>query len=214
MRIKHLLFVTTVALAVTTTPAMAKKRPQMSSLELQQIQSREYESDKNMVFGSVMTVLQDSGYRIGSADKDTGLITGLGSTSSKLTWKPFAGFGRGKKTPIVSAFIEELVPGYTKVRLSFVMGKVNSSGYGKNEDEKPVLDAQVYRDAFEKIDQVLFYRRALLDRAKPIEQGQSQQEATTPVESISSDAQTQGSDGVPDVPGQQDVQITKPDLRR
>ena len=120
-----------------------------------------------MVFGSVMTILQDSGYRIGSADKDTGLITGLGSTSSKMTWKPFVGFGRGKKTPVVSAFIEEFVPGYTKVRLNFVMGRVNSSGYGKSEDEEPILDPRVYRDAFEKIDQVLFYRLALLDKSKP-----------------------------------------------
>jgi hypothetical protein len=163
MNMKRAFFATALAVAVTTTPAMAKKKPEMSSLELQQMQSKDYEADKNLMFGSVMTVLQDSGYRIGSADKDTGLITGLGSTGSKLTWKPFVGFGNGKKTPVVSAFIEEFVPGYTKVRLNFVMGKVNSSGYGKTEDEEPILDPQVYRDAFEKIDQVLFYRQALLD---------------------------------------------------
>lgn len=69
--------------------ADAKKKEVMSALQLQQLQSRDIEASKEQVFGAVMSVLQDSGYRIQAADKDTGLITGIASTSSKLTWKPF-----------------------------------------------------------------------------------------------------------------------------
>lgn len=184
---------TTLAIAFTTTPATAKKRPEMSSLELQQIQTKDYEASKGMVFGSVMTVLQDSGYRIQSADKDTGLITGLGSTSSKMTWKPFVGFGRGKKTPVVSAFIEEFVPGYTKVRMNFVMGKVNSSGYGKSEDEEPILDPLVYRDAFEKIDQALFYRLTLIDKSSSNKKASSTESLSAPSEPEPSPDDSSGS---------------------
>lgn len=156
-------FAATTALAVLACPSMAlaKKKPEMSTLELQQIQSKDFEASKSIVFSSVMTVLQDSGYRIGSADKDTGLITGTASTSSKLTWAPFVGFGRGKKTPVVSAYIEEIGSNYSKVRLNFVMGKITSNQFGSNGDEEPIYEPAVYKDAFEKIAQAVFIRQAL-----------------------------------------------------
>lgn len=148
------------AVSLLTAPAVAKK-VQMSSLEMQQMQSKDYEAPKGLVFSSVMTVLQDAGYRINSADKDTGLITGTASTASKMTWMPFVGFGKGKKTPVVSAFIEEMGPNTTHVRLNFVMSKMSSNQFGSNQDEEPILDAAVYTDAFEKVAQALFVRQAM-----------------------------------------------------
>lgn len=157
---KGLIAATAVLLAVQAGQADAKKK-QMSTLELQQMQSRDLEADKNMVFSSVMTVLQDSGYRIGAADRDTGLITGAASTNTKTTWLPFVGFGRSKKTPVVSAFIEQMTPTVTRVRLNFVMTKVSANGFGGGEDEEPILEPQVYQDAFEKIDQAIFVRQSM-----------------------------------------------------
>ena len=72
-----------------------------------------------------MTILQDSGYRIQAADKDTGLITATASTKAKMTWVPFVGFGKSKKTPVVSAYIEDRGAG-SRIRLSFVMAKTKS----------------------------------------------------------------------------------------
>ena len=98
-----------VVLSAAISPAQAKKKPpQMSPLALQQLQTRDYEFGKIVSFPAVMTILQDSGYRIQAADKDTGLITATASTNSKMTWAPFVGFGRSKKTPVVSAFIAEV----------------------------------------------------------------------------------------------------------
>ena len=56
-----------------TGPAYAKKQ-EISGLELQQIQSHDFEASKDIVFASVMSVLQDGGYRIQAADKDTGQL--------------------------------------------------------------------------------------------------------------------------------------------
>lgn len=149
-------------LALAITPADAKKAPQISGLELQQIQSRDFEAPKDITFASVMTVLQDAGYRIGSADKDTGLITGMGSTQSKLAYNLFLGVGRSKKTPVVSAYIEERGPKMSRVRLNFVMAKVKSSIYGSQpQDEEPITDPTAYQDAFEKISQAVFVRQAM-----------------------------------------------------
>lgn len=147
--------------AALGSPAYAKKAPQISALALQQIQTRDYESAKVVSFPAVMTILQDSGFRIQAADKDTGLITATASTKSKMTWAPFIGFGRSKKTPVVSAFIEDRGAG-SRVRLNFVMAKTKNGAYGSNwSDEEPILDAAVYRDAFERIEREIFTRVAL-----------------------------------------------------
>ncbi|MDX3910388.1 MAG: hypothetical protein QHC67_11270 [Sphingobium sp.] len=145
-------------LIATSSAAGAKKVPEMSPMQIQELQSRTVEVTKTIAFSAVMSVLQDSGYRIGSADRDTGLITGLASTNTKMTWMPFIGFGSSKKTPVVSAFIEDLSPTSTKIRLNFVMTKNRANGMGAGQDEEPILDAAVYRDAFEKVDQAIFIR--------------------------------------------------------
>jgi hypothetical protein len=150
------------AFAMVASPqiAYAGKKSTMSSLQIQEMQTKDVEADKNTAFSAVMTVLQDSGYRIGNADKETGLITGTASTGTKTTWLPFVGFGKSKKTPVVSAFVEDLSPAVTKIRLNFVMTKVSANGFGGGEDEEPILDPVIYQDAFEKIDQAIFIRQS------------------------------------------------------
>lgn len=153
---------------ITPTASLVAKKPQLSGLELQQMQSRDFEVPKSVSFPSVMSVLQDSGYRIGSADRDTGLITGSASTKTKMTFVPFIGFGSKKKTPVVSAYIEDRGQNMSRVRLSFVMGKVsNNNSFGGITDEEPILDPAVYQDAFEKINQAIFVRMSLDGPVKP-----------------------------------------------
>jgi hypothetical protein len=67
-------FVFAIALAAAlSAPAAAEKKPQVSGLELQQVQARDMETTIDVAFPAVMTVLQDADYRIQSADKATGL---------------------------------------------------------------------------------------------------------------------------------------------
>ena len=47
----------------------------LTPLEIQSMQSRSYDHPKDVVFPSVMSVFQDLGYSINSADMATGLIT-------------------------------------------------------------------------------------------------------------------------------------------
>lgn len=149
-------------------PAYAKKAPEVSGLELQQIQSHDIEAPKQIVFSSVMSVLQDAGYRVQAADLETGLITGTGSSTGKLTYNLFMGFGKSKKSPVVSAFIEQVGPTMTRVRLNFVMAKIKSTVYGSQpQDEEPITDAATYRDAFEKVDQAVFLRQSMAPKAEP-----------------------------------------------
>jgi hypothetical protein len=137
--------------------AAAERQPQMSALQIQSIQTKEFEASKEMVFGSVMSVLQDAGYRIKAADLVTGLITGAGATERKRT---FLG-GDNYRAPVVTAFVEQFGK-ITKVRLNFVVEKSNFDGLStRSKGEDIILDAAVYRETFEKIDQALFIRQGL-----------------------------------------------------
>lgn len=152
---------------VSGSAAVARKKPELGGLELQQIQARDYEVPKSVSFPAAMTVLQDSGYRITAADKDTGLITGSASTNSHTTWVPFVGFGRSKKTPVVSVFVEDRGSG-SRVRLNFVLTKAKSMMYGmSSSDEEPITDAAVYQAAFEKIEKEIFVRQSMAAPAAP-----------------------------------------------
>ena len=49
-------------------------QPSMTPMQIQSLQTREYDTTKEIAFASVMSVFQDLGYIVKTADKDTGLI--------------------------------------------------------------------------------------------------------------------------------------------
>ena len=167
---KKLIILVGLVAASVATPVLAKAKQELSPLQLQSMQTKEFEVAKDQAFGAVMTVLQDSGYRIQSGDVQSGLITGIGSTTGKMSYSLWSGFGKKKLTPIVSAFIEQMGP-VSKIRLNFIMAKVKSTVYGSQpQDEEPVIDSAVYQDAFEKISQALFVRQSVLNSSAPTAQ--------------------------------------------
>jgi hypothetical protein len=142
------------------------QQTQLSGLALQQVQSRDFEAPLSVVFPAVMTILQDAGFRILSADKETGLITAAGSTEGKWTYSFWWGLGKKKETPVISAFIEQRGSNLTRARLNFVM----STGKSRNllTDERPITDAGAYREAFEKIEKEVFIRQAMAAPPPPL----------------------------------------------
>lgn len=125
-----------------------------TSLELQAIQSREFSAEKKVVFASVLSVYQDLGYSISASDINTGFITAKSPTQHQM------GFGKTiMKDSRTTAFIEDLTPGKTKVRLNFINAEEWSGAYGaKLLQENPVEDAAIYNNAFVKIQEGIFIR--------------------------------------------------------
>ena len=151
-RIQLLLAVGILAGCVTTPPP-----PQLTPAEIQSIQSREFETTKTIAFASVISVFQDLGYTIASADKETGFITSSSASSSKTDYW-FTGQTINSQTK-ATAFIEDMPGNRTRVRLNFVVTNKSSSVYGQTRDsDVPILDAKVYQTAFEKIDDAIFTR--------------------------------------------------------
>ena len=134
-----------VSLVSSSAVIAGKKQPEVTGLALQQIQARDFEAPKSVTFPAVMTVLQDAGYRIASAEKETGLITGTASTNSQMSWRLFGG-----------------------IRLNFVLAKTRSSLYGmSSSDEEPMDDPAIYQGAFEKIEKEIFIRQSLNSPSAP-----------------------------------------------
>ena len=142
--------------------------PVLTPLEIQSLQTREYEHDKTIVFASAMSVFQDLGYIVNSADLDTGLITTESpATSDRATfparltilpelmvWSDVSSVVQTKAT----AFIEQ-IGNRSRVRLNFVVTRRDSSVHGQTRrQDTPVLDATVYQNAFERIENAIFVR--------------------------------------------------------
>ena len=160
---KKIIVVTSVMVAAllsgcSTTQPVAQK----SSLEIQAIQAKMFETDKTTAFKSVLSVLQDLGYVIQAASLDTGVITAQSPTKQDTSAGAAlaAAFGthiEGKT--YVTASIEDFNAKQTRVRLNFVQKRFISGAYGQQgTDEAPVYDAQIYANAFDKIGEAIFIR--------------------------------------------------------
>ena len=129
----------------------------LTPLEIQSMQSRSYDHPKDVVFPSVMSVFQDLGYSINSADMATGLITAESTAASNKALKCWLGITKVSQTK-ANAFIEE-ISGQTKVRINFVITNKKSFGYGQTDrEDNQILTPEPYQNAFEKIENAVFIR--------------------------------------------------------
>lgn len=131
-------------------------KPTKTSMELQAFQAKEFDTSKKIAFASAMSVFQDLGYAITSSDLETGYIAAKSPTQNEV------GFGKMiMKDTKATAFIEELRPGKTKMRLNFINTEEWSGAYGaKLVQDHPIEDAAIYNNAFTKIQEAIFIRTA------------------------------------------------------
>ncbi|MGN2241879.1 hypothetical protein ACFWZU_00060 [Frateuria sp. GZRR33] len=141
-------------------------KPAPNALQIQSFQTKEFEASKTVVFGSVLSVFQDLGYIVQSADKDTGFITAASPSSNKTGfWQAMAGVTSSGQTK-ATAFVEDIRPGFVRVRLNFVNSMNNSGHYGQNQSlDTPILEPKAYQTAFEKIDDAVFVRKGTISSA-------------------------------------------------
>jgi hypothetical protein len=139
--------------ACTVTPRIT-----LTPLEIQNIQTREFENSKEIVFPSVMSVFQDLGYTVKSADINTGFISAESAAKSNSSSR-LLGMSTVLQTA-ATAFIEKIGK-ITRVRLNFVTTSKRSYEYGQTDrEDTPILDANIYQNAFERIENAIFVRSA------------------------------------------------------
>ncbi len=136
--------------------------PQLTPMELQALQQKEFETTKETLFASMMSVFQDLGYTVDSADLATGFITASSAMNNKATFgQALFGIAVSGNTQ-ATAFVEKMGNGMARVRLNFKNTKTLSGAYGQESAQaKPVLDQATYQAAWEKVDEALFVRNAI-----------------------------------------------------
>ena len=169
MIIARILQVFFVAAFLSASPAIAEKKKTLTPMELQAIQSREFETSKEMAFGAVMTIIQDLGYTVESADIASGFITAASPTENKTNFLEAFGGAASSGNTVMTVFILQMPSKMTRIRLNFVNSKSTSSAYGRgSRQDKPILDAAVYNNAWERVDEALVVMGALTDTATPM----------------------------------------------
>lgn len=140
---------------------LADERPPPTPLELQAMQSRSYDDRQyDTVFASVLSVFQDLGYIVSAAEKDTGLITAKSATSDDTSLFQALEGTSAMKSTAATAYIES-IGSSVRVRLTIVNRRKSSSELGQVfENDRVVLDPQVYQNAFERIENAIFVRES------------------------------------------------------
>ena len=148
-------------LALVLTGCATATAPEKTSLEIQAFQKQQFEAPMKTVFSSVLSVFQDLGYIVESADRETGFITAASASSNKTGfWEAMGGISSSGQTR-ATAFVEELHAGSVSVRLNFVDTKSMSGAYGQTRNQDtPITDPEPYKVAFDKIGEAVFIRTA------------------------------------------------------
>ena len=158
------IFITTCALFCLAAPAYAasEKPVEMGALQKQQMQTREYDASMDVVYPSVVTVVQDTGLTITTSDRTGGILTAVAPLKSKTYYNIWYGVGKKKRTQSTSFFIEPRPNNRTRVRLNITNGELKRqmSGFERSDSQDTVLDPAIYQAVFEKIDQAIFVRVA------------------------------------------------------
>jgi len=156
---KYFKITTVFLLFLSLNACFGPKKINMTPLEIQSIQTREYNSSKDIVFPSVMSLFQDLGYTITNADKETGLISAESTSESNKLFKIFFGRTRVKQTK-ATGYVER-IGNITTVRISFVEILNSSSGWGQEDrEDTQILDIEIYQNAFERVENAIFIRES------------------------------------------------------
>ena len=145
------------------------------------IRSRTFEAARPIVFDSVVSAFEELGYAIVTADRDAGTVHAEGAIEEPARALP-PDVSR-RQQAVARALVEE-VGGGTRVTLHFTMRselleeptEISVSRTGETEgsfsfkttifsdedgakwEEEPVLEAGVYRDALDRIEQAILGR--------------------------------------------------------
>ena len=158
-------------------------QPEMTPLELQALQTREFAAPYPKAFSATLSVFQDMGYIVDSADKEAGYITGRGKYSPADDegnfWDWLAQMGQTTEESAlqVTATVESITPERTQVRINLVAKvttaehtaayhttsedtTIYSPGYTDRKTQVLAITApEPYQIFFERLDSAIFIRQ-------------------------------------------------------
>ena len=120
----------------------------LDPLALQQMQTQEFETSKKILFASVVSVFQDTGFIIETSDFESGIVTAKSATTNGIAMK-------------ASAFVEDTRAAHSKARLNFIESTDSRARYGGGgTSDIPIEIPAYYEKIFNKIREGVFMRES------------------------------------------------------
>ncbi|WP_139227466.1 hypothetical protein [Sphingobacterium wenxiniae] len=139
-----------------------------SPAEVKMMTTKQFESDQDIVFKSVISLLQSESYIVDRADKETGLINASKRIENKNANMQRALWGSSKDANTSKAmfYVEEVNETVTEVKITLYEGAESSrSGYwgqvNKDTKEQMIYEPQVYQAWFQSLQAEIERRKAL-----------------------------------------------------
>lgn len=150
----------------------AKKGPEMTQLQMRQLQTRSYDiEDSKRVLQVALAVLQDDGYVVENANTDLGLLTASKSLrdvdvddTGTAFLKGFLGVGFGGVSSTEYSLIRVSVTvtqhgTKTRIRYAPRLSATAVGSGGVDQTEKVITEGEFYQGFFTKVEKGLFIER-------------------------------------------------------
>jgi esterase/lipase superfamily enzyme len=144
-------------------------QPQLNPLQIQAMQTQEFGVTKRQAYNATVTVLQNKGYEIKSANFDTGIVTARSPTNSKMfmggSYNTISAYvtstrksGKNISQIRISDMLTRELP---ETDTSLLVGSFISTRRNINTKDEQVLDPEFYKEIFNEIRQQLFVADSL-----------------------------------------------------
>lgn len=126
--------------------------PQMSTMQIREMTTKEINGNYKMIFKAVMTVLQDQDYIISNADFDSGLIVCQKQVEKSQANKSFIELFYVVNSSVnISATVTELNKTTSKVRLNIQEKTITYDDYNNMEKITNIKTPEIYNTLFNQI---------------------------------------------------------------
>jgi len=138
--------------------------PQPTQLEMRSFQTREYDTfDQKLVMKALLSVLQDMGFIVNSADTDLGLLTASKWSNVQHTKKEIKK-ARKDESPLSASVVLDCTANIsafgttqTRVRVNFQQRVLDAGGNAMQAHQ--INDATFYQTFFAQVDKGIFLQQ-------------------------------------------------------
>ena len=162
--VKIIVFIALLFIYSCVSTQMVTKSPQ----EIKMMTTKQFETNKNIVFKSAISLLQSESYLIEYADESVGLIRANKRIENKNAKKQLYWNGKAidASTSKVSFYIEEYNSGLCEVKITLYEGEESTiaGSYGrtyKDTKESMIYEHQIYNQWFNNLRAEIARRKAL-----------------------------------------------------
>lgn len=153
-----------IALLSSCATQMVTKSP----AEVKMMTTRQFESNHDLIFKSIISLLQSESYIVDRADKETGLINATKRIENKnaASQRFWTGSSKDANTSKAMFYVEAVNDDVTEVKISMYEGSETSrNGYwgqvNKDNKEQMIYEPRVYQEWFQSLQAELERRKAL-----------------------------------------------------